>query len=163
MPHSWCVKEEDVWSVLSALELKLASKKPCKKPIWDWRADFDLWRSQRLAFAKADINSNNDHLSVMRCLETCSNTPWYKPFRKDMAHDEARGVTFTHIDDLSVWRALEFEENYNPRSSSSQSINATFNDDRSKSRPIYARTHRRVHARTHARMLACLHTRTHVW
>ena len=113
--HSWRFKDEDVWSTLPVLELKLSSKKPRNKPIRDWWADVDLWCSQHLALASADIDSNNDHLWIMRCLETCSTKLWYHMFRKDMAHDEARGVTITNINDL--WCVLEFEEVCDQRSS----------------------------------------------
>ena len=97
--HSWRFKEEDVWSALSALELKLSSKKPRNKPIRDRWADMELWRSQRLTLASTDIVSNNGHLWIMRCLETCSNKSWYRMFCKDMARDKARGMTIT-IDNL---------------------------------------------------------------
>ena len=70
----------------------------------------DKWRLSRRSLAASDIAQDIEHLWIMRCLETCSQEPWYDEYRKTMARDEQRGVFVDSADDL--WRALEFEETY---------------------------------------------------
>ena len=77
--HSWRFKEEDVWSALSALELKLASKKPRNKPIRDWRADLDMWRSQRLALANADIHHQQRPAACRHLRSVLQHLLWRRP------------------------------------------------------------------------------------
>ena len=79
--HSWRFKEEDVWSALTDLDKQLCSKKPRDKSIRDWRADMDKWRLSRRSLAASDIAQDIEHLWIMRCLETCSQEPWYDEYR----------------------------------------------------------------------------------
>ena len=108
--HSWRFKDSDVWSSLFALNEYLACKKPPHDTIRDWRLKLDKWRTQRRALAGTDIDSDHDHIWLMRCLESLSRESWYKKFRKQMASDEARGIYILDID--SFWEKVQFEETW---------------------------------------------------
>lgn len=108
--HSWRFKTEDVWSALFELNKSLASKKPAAMPIRDWHLRLDRWRVQRRALAKTDIDSDNDHIWMMRCLESLSGEAWYRQFRKTMASDERNGIFITSVD--MMWDKVEDEETW---------------------------------------------------
>ena len=108
--HSWRYKEADVWTRLFELNRSLASKKPPGSTVRDWRNKLDRWRVERRTLAHSDIDSDNDHIWMMRVLESVSHESWYKKLRKDIAHDERRGIFIESTD--AMWEKLEFEETW---------------------------------------------------
>ena len=103
-------KEADVWTRLFELNRSLASKKPHGLTVRDWRNRLDRWRTERRTLAHADIDSDNDHIWMMRVLESVSQESWYKKLRKDIAHDERRGMFIDSTD--AMWEKFEFEETW---------------------------------------------------
>ena len=128
--HSWRFKEADVWAKLFELNQSLAEKKPPDTTIRDWRLQLDRRRTERQTLAKADIDGYNEHLWIMRCLETLSEEPWYRRFRKNMAQDERRGHHILNIEEL--WEKVEFEETWREDDPPRRGVNAVSDESANK-------------------------------
>ncbi|MAT60732.1 MAG: hypothetical protein CMH41_03595, partial [Micrococcales bacterium] len=141
--HSWRYKDDDAWTKLFDLNKLLAAKKPEGLPVRDWRNRLDRWRVERRTLGHADIDSDNEHIWMMRVLESMSEQPWYKKFRKDMARDERRGVYIMDVEEM--WAKLEFEETWvgdDDTSSRRSSVHAIESGDLSAKRSRHDNAHR---------------------